>query len=317
MQTAMSATSATSTGGRITTSASARAAAAARTASGPKPAAAGKGTAAAGPGSSSDGLLLQDGSSVSILVGASANASADANVLQDEAIADVVTLPTIPETRVGRWRRKTYQFFSDPSSSRGALYFSIYMNLLIVFSTLAFCLQTVPTLNNSSGDTAVWWTIEIFVTAQFTFEYTIRLVCAPNRKAFLISPLNIVDLVSIIPFYLELVVVAVFGTTSTITAIAVIRVVRLVRVFRLFKLGSQSKQVRMVARAFARSRDGIFLLAFMLGLAVTFFSTCMYFAETASCTLGPDDVWYYNADTVRPGTPTEYQVRNRDMRGGG
>ena len=234
-------------------------------------------------------------------------ASADADVLEVENTMDLPNADRTTETTVQRWRRKVYTFFSDPSSSRPAFFFSVYFNLLIVFSTIAFCLQTVPDLNDTYEDTMMWFHIEIFIITQFTFEYVVRLVTAPSRRAFVLSPLNIIDLVAILPFYLELILYAIWGSDTSVTAVAVIRVVRLVRVFRLFKLGQHSRQVRMVARAFARSRDGIFLLVFMLGLAVTFFSTCMYFAETASCTL-IDNVWTYNPGTPWAGLPSQYQV---------
>jgi hypothetical protein len=244
-------------------------------------------------------------------VAAAAAAALEARLPEDSAGAAAAAAAAATrakkERRVARAMRAVYMFLSDPTSSKGAFYYSVYMNLLILFSTAAFCVQTIPSLSNSPEDARQWWMIEIFVMSQFTVEYVVRLVCAPNKRAFVVSPMNMVDLVAILPFYLELIIVAIYGAGS-LSIVAVIRIIRLVRIFRLFKLGQHSRQVRMVARAFARSRDGIFLLVFMLGLAVTFFSTLMFFAETASCTL-VNDVWVYNENTARPGEPSQYQVR--------
>jgi hypothetical protein len=259
-----------------------------------------------------------------------------------------------PEAWWRRWRRRVFVFLSDPTSSRWARAYSLYMNLLIVFSTVTFCLQTVPSLNNSPEDVARWWQIEVFVMVQFSAEFAIRLVCAPPPlRAHLLAPLTIIDAIAIAPFYIELLILAIMGAQETLSVVAAIRIVRLARIFRLVRVGEHNRQVRIVARAFlryahalpcaegrapyvwvwggwvclrctlilsrfvcacggytgvARSRDGIWLLVFLLGLAVTCFSTLIYFCETASCTL-IEDVWIYNNGTSLPNEPTPYQVR--------
>ena len=60
-----------------------------------------------------------------------------------------------------------------------------------------------------------------------------RLISAPRRLIFLIQPLNLVDLVCIIPWYINLVISQQTNSTS------VFRVLRMVRVFRVFKLGGR------------------------------------------------------------------------------
>lgn len=52
--------------------------------------------------------------------------------------------------------------------------------------------------------------IEIVCIAWFTAEYLARLAVAPRRIAFILDVMNIVDLVAIVPFYIEK-LLALFG----------------------------------------------------------------------------------------------------------
>ena len=52
----------------------------------------------------------------------------------------------------------------------------------------------------------------------------------PNRKEFFKNALNWVDFISIIPFYLELMV------PSNVQVLLVIRITRFTKIFRIFKL---------------------------------------------------------------------------------
>jgi hypothetical protein len=100
---------------------------------------------------------------------------------------------------------------------------------------------------HAGGETKYFWIFFIMETicvTWFCFELILRFLVAPSKFAFIKSGPNIIDVVSIIPYFLQLVGLifqkndSVSGFSSTLT---VLRIVRLVRVFRIFKLSRHFK----------------------------------------------------------------------------
>lgn len=89
------------------------------------------------------------------------------------------------------------------------------------------------------------------------------------------APLNIIDFVAILPFYIEL---ATSGTGAHSSA-AVIRIIRLVRIFRIFKVARYLPWVRIFANALALSVQPLLMLVLIVLITMTVFSSIMYYAE--------------------------------------
>jgi hypothetical protein len=120
----------------------------------------------------------------------------------------------------------------------------------------------------------IFFIIECVCIAAFTAEYVLKLLCAPKLVPFIISPLNLVDFISILPFYLEQAVSG-GGLSST----RIFRTIRLVRVFRVLKLGGRFGKIQVVANSMAESVDMLAMMMFLLALTVVIFSTLIFFAE--------------------------------------
>ena len=85
-----------------------------------------------------------------------------------------------------------------------AAFISNVVLIAIVVSTLSFVVGTVPYMQTHEYSEEILEIIEIVVVSIFTVEYVLRfLVCPTGRCAFVLSPLNMVDLLAILPFYLE------------------------------------------------------------------------------------------------------------------
>ena len=88
--------------------------------------------------------------------------------------------------------------------------------------------------------------------------------------------LNIIDLVAILPFYIELIVGS--GNAS----LSVVRVLRLARVFRIFKMGKGSQGVQMLGKTMKESFPALGLLFFFIILGVILFGAMIFFLESGS-----------------------------------
>ena len=99
------------------------------------------------------------------------------------------------------WRANIWDFMDNPNSSNAAYVTYISVLVIILISCTAFCLETVNSLDHLSN---IFHFIEVFSVVCFTIEYVIRLLCAPEIFPFIRGPLNIIDVLSILPFYIEL-----------------------------------------------------------------------------------------------------------------
>ncbi|EGT45979.1 CBN-KVS-1 protein [Caenorhabditis brenneri] len=125
--------------------------------------------------------------------------------------------------------------------------------------------------------------VETICIIWFTVEFIVRLAVTPNRFQFLVGIMNIVDMIAIIPFYLEL-GLALFGidvaSLSDIKgALLVVRVLRVLRVVRILKLGRYSSGMRTFALTLKSSARQLGMMGMVLSTGVVFFSTLLYFVE--------------------------------------
>ena len=148
-------------------------------------------------------------------------------------------------------------------------------------------------------------TIEAFCIITFTVEYALRfLLCsvAMRRRAFVLQTLNLIDLVAILPWYVERVVMAAGATAE----LGFLSVLRLVRVVRVFKMSRNFQGFGVLSRTLLRSSTALYLLfVFILTLLIVF-STLMYQFE------GPEGpTTYYDAERSqylrRDGTPSPFR----------
>ena len=78
--------------------------------------------------------------------------------------------------------------------------FDLAIQALIVLSLVTFSIETLPDL---SDPTRRWLRrIEIATVTIFTIEYLLRIVVADRKLRFIFSFYGIVDLLSILPFYI-------------------------------------------------------------------------------------------------------------------
>ncbi|KAF9410445.1 hypothetical protein BGZ94_001643 [Podila epigama] len=115
----------------------------------------------------------------------------------------------------------------------------------------------------------------------FTIELAARIIAHSDSlkqlKKFLLSPLAIIDFLSIVPYYIEL---ALTQDTTIFFRFTILRLFRLLRVFRKFKYSSTIiMTIEVMIVAIKRSMDALSALFFFLVTGTMLFSTLLYFAE--------------------------------------
>jgi potassium voltage-gated channel Shab-related subfamily B protein 1 len=130
-------------------------------------------------------------------------------------------------------------------------------------------------------DHPMFETIEIVCIVWFTIEYVLRIWSAPNRFQSMKSPLNIIDLVSILPFYVSLILDNFSNShlSETDSVRKIFTLFRILRVLRIFKLARHSKGLKAFGQTIQKSSDEFVLLFFFLSIEVLLFSSLVYFAE--------------------------------------
>lgn len=96
-------------------------------------------------------------------------------------------------------------------------------------------------------------------------------------------PLNVIDFMAIIPFYIELLI----GGGGGGGKMAVIRVLRLARIFRIFKMGKSSSGMQMLAEVLVMSSNALQLLMFFNFIIMIVFGSLLYHVEGREFSVAP------------------------------
>jgi len=148
------------------------------------------------------------------------------------------------------------------------------MFLVIIFSVLSYCIATVPHLTEWYG----WDIIDAATSIIFTIEYALRLLTTGRPLTFLIDPLNMVDLCSFLPFYVELVMLAADeGGDTNFNYFRVLRVCRLMKVIRVSRY--MTSYLEIFAETVVLARHSFSMLMSLILFEVTVLSAIMYSLE--------------------------------------
>lgn len=170
-------------------------------------------------------------------------------------------------------KEAVWAFVDDPSSSTAAYMFSVFILLLIVLSTTTFVLETVDSIADGNRD--VFFVMESSCMAIFTLEVLLRIFSTPSLCDFAGDLFNWIDIVAVLPYYLELALPGASGASS----FGVVRVVRLVRVARVVKISRYSTSVRVFSQAMVSSLRPLSMLFFLVSIGTIMFSSAIYYAE--------------------------------------
>ena len=180
----------------------------------------------------------------------------------------------------------------DQSAAR---VFSWVLTLMVLSNVLAVILASVPSMEAQYGHSLQLF--ELFSVAFFSIEYLLRIWTAADRKpqkhatasrrrlAYVLSFHGVVDLLAILPFFLQ----ALWPGLD-------LRFLRIIRVMRILKLSHYSTALEDLLASIYAERDAFVSALYLLVLSILITSCLIYFAEhhLQPDKLGtiPDAMWW-------------------------
>ena len=195
------------------------------------------------------------------------------------------------DKRFGVARSKMWKLLENPKSSELAKYYALISVVFIVASTLSLILATTEHFSTYDDDAiphGMLFHIESICISWFTVEYLARLFCCPNISKFLKQPLNIIDLLAILPHfssvlfeYYHINLIDNLGTEdfNFATFKKSVSTFKILRVMRVLKLARHSTGLQSLGYTLQRSYNELGLLGMFMAITIIIFSSLVYFAE--------------------------------------
>jgi voltage-gated potassium channel len=136
----------------------------------------------------------------------------------------------------------------------------------IVISTISFILESDNSILNKYK--YYFNLIEYIVVFFFTIEYLLRIWYSKNKLKYALSFYGIIDILSILPFYLGLYI-----------DLRVLRTLRLLRVFRLFKAMRFSNALNRLSKGILNAKEELIIFLFTISILLILVSTGIYYFE--------------------------------------
>ncbi|XP_046883144.1 potassium voltage-gated channel subfamily V member 2 [Hypomesus transpacificus] len=193
---------------------------------------------------------------------------------------------------LGGFRKALWDLMENPYSSLAAKGFAVFSSLFVLISIVAMTLNTVKELKTYTvyGKTYMEC-VEICSILFFTLEYFLRLLTTCDIKHFLKSALNFVDLVAVMPYFLQI-VFETFSDAEDLSAqedlktmarvskvSKVLKVVKLMRIFRILKLARHSTGMRAFGFTIRQCSEQVCCLFLFIAMGIFTFSALMHSVE--------------------------------------
>jgi voltage-gated potassium channel len=168
-----------------------------------------------------------------------------------------------------QWRETLRVIIFEADTPAGKV-FDVCLLIAIALSVLAVMMESVDAVAQRHG--TLLRRAEWAFTALFTVEYAMRLSAVPHPLHYARSFFGIVDLLSILPSFLSLLLP---GSQSLL----VIRALRLLRVFRIFKLARFLGEANVLATAIRTSRHKVMVFLGTVLILVVIIGAAMFLIE--------------------------------------
>ncbi|KAF7221343.1 voltage-gated potassium channel regulatory subunit KCNG3 isoform X2 [Nothobranchius furzeri] len=202
--------------------------------------------------------------------------------------------PRPPQEPQSRWLERTRKTFEEPTSSLLAQILASVSVLFVIISIVMLCASTLPdwkspeTLNQHryhqsrtiATQARSHWIIEAVCIGWFTAECLVRFLVSSDKCEFVRRPLNIIDLLAVLPYYVSVSVTMLTGGNSQLQRAGVLlRVLRMMRIFWVIKLARHFLGLQTLGLTLRRCYREMVMLLIFICVAMAIFSALAQLLE--------------------------------------
>jgi voltage-gated potassium channel len=182
------------------------------------------------------------------------------------------------ESSLKPWQLKLHEVIYEADTPAGK-FFDVSLIVFILLSVGVVMLDSVRSISESIGPTLHF--LEWFFTIAFSIEYILRLICIKKKLGYFLSFFGIIDLLAILPTYLEFILQS-HDARLSVGSLAVIRVLRVLRLFRILKLTPYLAEANVLTMALKASSRKVFVFLSSVVVLVILLGALMYLIESRS-----------------------------------
>ncbi|XP_035595971.1 potassium voltage-gated channel subfamily G member 1-like [Oncorhynchus keta] len=201
------------------------------------------------------------------------------------------------ETRMGHYMNKLRDMVERPHSGLPGKIFACLSVLFVTITAVNLSISTMPAMREEEeqGKCSQMcyniFIVETVCVGWFSLEFTLRFIQDRDKLAFLRRPLNLIDVVAILPYYITLVVDSYQGEkklgsgSSYLDKVGlVLRILRALRILYVMRLARHSLGLQTLGLTARRCTREFGLLLLFLCVAIALFSPLLYLIENEMAT---------------------------------
>ncbi len=177
-----------------------------------------------------------------------------------------------------RIKRRTFEIMEGEVPDKYSQFVEIFIALLVVANVIGIILESVPDIHEAFE--REFHLFDMFSVAVFSVEFVMRVwsysekymhsggTAWQGRKEYVFSFYGVIDFVSTVPFYLQLLLPG-----------ADLRVLRMFRLMRIFKLSRYNSAFEDMVAAVKAEKDSFSSAVFLLFISCLLFSSLIYIIE--------------------------------------